>query len=46
MAYYIIHHYNHVDNLYVIAWIILGILILSLHLTKRKEETMTVGHSS
>ena len=33
MAYYIIYSYNYVDNIYVIAWIISGILILSLQLT-------------
>ena len=34
MAYYIIPYYNYLDNLYFIAWIILGILILSLQLTR------------
>ena len=33
MAYYIIYSYIYVDNIYVIAWIISGILILSLLLT-------------
>ena len=33
MAYYIIYSYNYVYNIYVIAWIISGILILSLQLT-------------
>ena len=34
MAYSIIYSYNYVDNFYVIAWIISGILILSLQLTE------------
>ena len=33
MAYNIIYSYNYVYNNYVIAWIISGILILSLQLT-------------
>ena len=32
MAYYIIYSYNYVYNIYVIAWIISGILILSVSL--------------
>ena len=43
MAYYIIYYYNYVENLYVIAWIILGILILSLQLTIINMNELKVG---
>jgi len=49
MAYYIIYSYNYVDNIYVIAWIISGILILSLQLTTsltHGESPDTHNHNS
>ena len=45
MAYYVIYSYNYVDDIYVIAWIISGILILSLQLTESSLEILSLVDS-